>query len=131
MSRSVSRPPRPVALTAETTEVFPLQVLAQELMAEETFRKSGRNALTLTHQPSLTVVLIVLGEQTVLQEHKAPGPVILVPLSGRMEFSKGAGVDPVALEPGTSVAFGAHLVHRVEAHEDSALLVVIGEQQSK
>jgi len=47
MSEAFERPFRPVELTAATLTSFPLQAMAQQLMAEDAFQTSGRNALTL------------------------------------------------------------------------------------
>ena len=60
MSEAFERPFRPVELTASTLTSFPLQAMAQQLMTEDAFQRSGRNALTLIHHKDLTVVLTVL-----------------------------------------------------------------------
>src|SRR5215467_436707 len=72
MSEAFVRPFRPVELTASTLTSFPLQAMAQQLMTEDAFQTSGRNALTLIHHPNLTVVLTVLRAGAVLDEHHAP-----------------------------------------------------------
>jgi hypothetical protein len=48
MSEAFARPFRPVELTASTLTAFPLQAMTQQLMTEDTFQTSGRNALTLS-----------------------------------------------------------------------------------
>src|SRR5215510_2247994 len=60
MSEAFVRPFRPGELTASTLTSFPLQAMAQQLMTEDAFQTSGRNALTLIHHTHLTVVLTVL-----------------------------------------------------------------------
>jgi len=49
MAEAFIRPFRPVELTASTLTSFPLQAMAQQLMTEDAFQTSGRNALTLIH----------------------------------------------------------------------------------
>ena len=67
MSEPFARPFRPVELTSSTLTSFPLQAMAQQLMTEDVFHTSGRNALTLLHHKNLTVVLTVLQAGAVLQ----------------------------------------------------------------
>lgn len=98
-------------------------------MAEETFQNNGRNALTLTHQQALTVVLPVMKAQTEMKDHQASGPIMLVPLFGKMVVTKNEGDAPIAFQPSASIVFGPHLVHNVEAQEDSAFLIIIGGQE--
>ena len=84
MSEAFVRPFRPVELTASTLTSFPLQAMAQQLMTEEAFQTSGRNALTLIHHTNLTVVLTVLKAGAGLDEHHAPAPVTLLLLFGEI-----------------------------------------------
>ena len=79
MSEAFQRPFRPVELSNSTLTSLPVQDMAQQLMTEEAFQTSGRNALALIRDKNLTVVLTVLREGAVLQEHHAPAPVTLLP----------------------------------------------------
>lgn len=128
MSQAFERPFRPVELTASTVASFPLHAMAQQLMTEEVFQTSGRNALTLTRNTNLTVVLTVMQAGAVLQEHHAPAPVTILPLFGSIVLSTDAGGASTELDPGTTAAFAAHVEHRVKATLDSAFLIVMGGQ---
>ena len=128
MSEAFARPFRPVELTASTLTSFPLQAMAQQLMTEDAFQTSGRNALTLIHHTNLTVVLTVLKAGAVLDEHHAPAPVTLLPLFGEIVLASAAGTTRLTLDQGTGAVFAAHLPHRVEAQQDSAFVLVIGGQ---
>jgi quercetin dioxygenase-like cupin family protein len=128
MSDAFDRPFRPVALTASTLTSFPVHAMAQQLMTEEAFQTSGRNALTLIRDKHLTMVLTVLKAGAVLQEHHAPAPVTLVPLFGNLVLLADGGRKSTALDAGTTGAFAAHLDHRVEATQDSAFLIIMGGQ---
>jgi quercetin dioxygenase-like cupin family protein len=128
MSDAFARPFRPVELTPSTLTAFPLQGMAQQLMTEEAFQQSGRNALTLIHQTHLTVVLTVLKAGAILQEHHAPAPVTLLPLFGEIVLTSPGGTTRLTLDPSTAAVFAANLPHRVEARQDSAFVLVMGGQ---
>jgi quercetin dioxygenase-like cupin family protein len=128
MADAFTRPFRPVELTPSTLTSFPLQAMAQQLMTEETFQTSGRNALTLIHHTHLTVVLTVLKAGAVLDEHHAPAPVTLLPLFGEIVLAAAEGPTQLTLAQGTGAVFAAHLPHWVEAQQDSAFILVMGGQ---
>src|SRR5215467_2086697 len=115
MSEAFERPFRPVELTPSTLTSFP-------------FQTSGRNALTLIHHPNLTVVLTVLKAGAVLETHHAPAPVTLLPLYGEIVLAAAEGSTRLMLGQGSGAVFAAHLLHRVEAQEDSAFVIVMGGQ---
>jgi len=128
MSEAFERPFRPVELNDTTLTSFPVQEMAHQLMTEEAFQTSGRNALTLIRDNNLTVVLTVLKAGAVLQEHHAPAPVTLLPLFGNIVLLADEGRKSTELSSGTTGVFSAHLEHRVEATQDSAFLIVMGGQ---
>lgn len=128
MSDAFARPFRPVALTPATLTSFPLQAMAQQLMAEDIFQTSGRNALTLIHHKALTVVLTVMRAGAVLEEHHAPAPVTLLPLFGEIVLASAAGTTRLTLDHSKAAIFAAQLPHRVAAQQDSAFLLVMGGQ---
>jgi quercetin dioxygenase-like cupin family protein len=128
MSEAFARPFRPVELTASTLTSFPLQAMAQQLMTEDAFQTSGRNALTLIHHTNLTVVLTVLKAGAVLDEHHAPAPVTLLPLFGEIILTAAEGTSRLTLNQHNAAVFAAHLPHRVEAQQDSAFVLVMGGQ---
>ena len=128
MSETFVRPFRPVELTSSTLTSFPLQAMAQQLMTEDAFQTSGRNAPALIHHKDLTVVLTVLKAGAMLQEHHAPAPVTLLPLFGEIILTSAEGTTRLTLDQGTGAVFAAHLAHRVEAQQDSAFILVMGGQ---
>jgi quercetin dioxygenase-like cupin family protein len=128
MPEAFARPFRPVELHAATLTSFPLQAMAQQLMTEDTFRTSGRNALTLVHHKDLTVVLTVLRAGAVLPEHHAPAPVTLLPLLGEIILVSAEGTTRLTLDHSHAAVFAANLPHRVEARQDSAFVLVMGGQ---
>jgi quercetin dioxygenase-like cupin family protein len=105
MSEAFERPFHPVELSDAMLTSFPVQEMAQQLMREETFQTSGRNALTLIRDKNLTVVLTVLKAGAVLQEHHAPAPVTLLPLFGNIVLLADGGSKSIELSPGATGAF--------------------------
>ena len=128
MSEAFVRPFRPIELTPSTLTSFPLQAMAQQLMTEDAFQTSGRNALTLIHHKDLTVVLTVLRAGALLQEHHAPAPVTLLPLFGEIVLASAGGTTRLTLDHSNAAVFAARLPHRVEAQQDSAFILVMGGQ---
>ena len=124
MDKAFERPYRPLNVDNSWIESFPLMAMARQLMDEDAFAESGRNALTLVRGNEMTVVLTVIRAGTALHEHRAPGPATVIPLSGNIRMS--GGHEKMPLEPGSAVSFTADVLHAVEAVEDSAFLIVIG-----
>jgi quercetin dioxygenase-like cupin family protein len=117
-----------MALIAATLTSVPLQAMMQQLITEDAFQQSGRNALTLLHHKDLTVVLTVMKSGALLHEHQAPAPVMLLSLFGEIVLSAAEGQPAFPLTPATGAVFAAHLTHRVEARQDSAFVLVMGGQ---
>lgn len=124
VNTSFERPYRPVDLNTSLTQAFPLISMAEKLMEEAAFARSGRASLTLARGDELTVVLAVLKAGTTLAEHSAPAAATVIALSGSIIFT--TDTDKVTLEQGDSVTFTADVLHSVYANEDSAFLIVIG-----
>ncbi len=124
MEKAFERPYRPLKANETWIESFTLHAMAEQLMGEDAFAESGRNALSLVRGDEMTVVLTVMKEGAALHEHRAPGPATVILLSGRIRIS--SGVEEAPLEPGSAVSFTANLRHAVKAMEDSAFLIVIG-----
>ena len=126
MPEAFARPFRPVELHAATLTSFPLQAMAQQLMTEDAFRTSGRNALTLVHHKDLTVVLTVLRAGAMLPD------IMHLPRSHCYRylvksFSYQQRAQPVSVDHSHAAVFAA-LPHRVEARQDSAFVLVMGGQ---
>ena len=129
MNTSFERPYRPVDLNTSLTEAFPFEKMAENLMEEAEFATSGRASLTLARGDELTVVLIALKADNVLEEHPAPAAATVIVLTGSIIFTTSA--DKITMEQGEGVTFTGDVLHSVYASEDSAFLVVIGGKQHK
>lgn len=128
MDASFERPYRPVDLNTSLMQSFPLLSMAEELMAEAAFAKSGRSSLTLARGDELTIVLVVLKAGNTLEEHSAPAAATVITLSGKMIFTTSS--EKTTLEQGDGVTITNDILHSVYADEDCAFLIVIGGKPS-
>ena len=127
MNTSFERPYRPVDLNSSLTKAFPFVEMAEKLMAEAKSATSGRSSLTLARGDEMTVILVALKANSVLEEHPAPAAATVIMLSGSIIFTTHS--DKTTMEQGEGVTFTGDVLHSVYANEDSAFLVVIGGKQ--
>lgn len=115
-----ARPDRPVEVP-----LLHLQLSEQleRLRQEPTWRTRGRNAITLTKEPGLRLVLMLLGKGTKISEHQAAGPLTFHVLTGSVTFRAGARVE--TLEAGELIVLESAVAHEVEALEESACLLTL------
>ena len=129
MNTSFERPYRPVDLNTSLTKAFAFTEMAEKLMEEAEVAKSGRSSLTLARGDELTVVLIALKAEKVLEEHPAPAAATVIMLKGSIIFT--TSNDKITIEQGEGVSFAGDVLHSVYAEEDCAFLVVIGGKPPK
>lgn len=128
MKTELDRPTRPDPLAPGAAPSFDLGALASELLEESASSGSGRSAVTLISHPGLTLVLTALDAGSALAEHRAPGPVAIHCIRGRIVVGAGAGDQGggETLGPGCTIAFPPDALHSVHAEEDSAFLIALG-----
>ena len=95
----------------------------ERLRQEPTWRASGRNAITLAKEPTLRVVLMLLGKGTKISEHQTAGPLTFHVLSGSVTFRAGVRVE--SLRSGELIVLESTVAHEVEALEESACLLTL------
>ena len=95
----------------------------ERLRQEPTWRTSGRNAITLTKEPGLRLVLMLLGKGSRIPEHRAAGPLTLHVLTGSMTFRAGDRAETLA--SGELIVLESAIAHEVEALEESACLLTL------
>ncbi len=115
-----ARPDRPAV-----AGLFHVQIAeeVERLKQESTWRSGARNAITLTKEGPLRVVLIVLRAGAKLHEHQTGGPLMLQALSGSLRFRTRDRA--LEMKPGEIVALESALDHEVEALEESAVLLTL------
>jgi quercetin dioxygenase-like cupin family protein len=91
---------------------FDLDTEAARLREEKAWQEGRRNVITLRRGEDLNVVLLVMKEGDLLDEHSAPGPVTLSVHEGRIRFS--AADENVEAEAGTVLACDAGVRHSLE-----------------
>ena len=95
----------------------------EHLKQEPTWRSSDRNAITLTKEPHLRVVLIAMKKGARLHEHQATGPITIQAVSGSLRISIGNQI--LVLKPDEVTVLESAIEHEVEALEDSGLLLTL------
>jgi quercetin dioxygenase-like cupin family protein len=115
-----ARPDRPV-----TVPLLHVQLADQvgRLKQESTWRTSGRNAITLTKGPTLSLVLLLLGKGITMSEHQVAGPLTLHVLSGSVALRVAGHTEEVGA--GELIALESAIGHEVEALEESACLLTL------
>jgi quercetin dioxygenase-like cupin family protein len=115
-----ARPDRPI----ETPILHvPLAEHLKRLRQEPTWHTRGRNAITLTKEPGLRLVLMLLGKGTRISEHQAAGPLTFHVLSGSVTFRAGGRAE--ALGAGEIIVLESAIAHEVEAMEESTCLLTL------
>lgn len=95
----------------------------ERLKRESTWGERGRHAITLTKEPGLRLVLMVLGKGTKISEHQAAGPLTLHVLSGSVTFRTRDRAD--TLGAGELIVLEAAIDHEVEALQESVVLLTL------
>lgn len=119
---------QPIKLDTHAFQTLELETLARELLASPAALKEGNTARTLIKSPDFTTVLSVMVRGDELKEHNAPGPVLVIPVFGRLQLIQASDGTSVVLQPGQAQLMPPGLRHRVVALEDCAFLLIIGPQ---
>jgi quercetin dioxygenase-like cupin family protein len=101
---------------------FDLPAEIHRLKAEATW-STGQNARTLVKYDDVRVVLIALGAEAGMPEHKAEGRITIHVLSGHIRVK--ASGRTFSLRAGGILALDHGVSHDVYALEESALLLTI------
>lgn len=103
-----------------------MATIAAELVELARDAADGKASRTLVKSPQLTVVAMGLKRGESLQEHAAPGTVLVVPVLGRVTFAAPATGAEADVEGRRCLAMGPGLRHAVTATDDAVFLLVIG-----
>src|SRR5690349_14094046 len=93
------------------------------LKTEPAWRDGDRNAITLTKNGGLRLVLTILRDGAMLREHRAPSTATLHVISGQMILR--VGDRRLELGPGDVVSMEPGLAHAGEAKMDTAFLLTL------
>lgn len=103
---------------------FDLQTVADELRAEETYRRHGQTARTLIRTPDLRIVVIALATGKTISEHDASTTASVQTLDGHIRLQLPTGV--IDVPQGRLLVLGPGLLHDVYAEADSTFLLTLG-----
>jgi quercetin dioxygenase-like cupin family protein len=116
----------PTLLTPDSFSSFDVHTIAAELLEAARAADDGKAARTLVKSPELTVVATALRAGASLLEHAAPGPVVVLPLHGRVSFTAPEQSANADVADGHLLGMGPGLRHAVTASEDAVFLLLIG-----
>jgi len=107
---------------------FHLGAEADRLRRERPWKEHGHNAITLAKHPDLCLVLEVLRAGTRIPTREPQERLSLEVLSGRIRLQ--AGGRTIELPQGHLVVLDRAVAHEIEAVEDSAFLLTVGQPRS-
>lgn len=130
MAGSYERPFEPVDFGERSAALFALGDMIAQLRREEAHQSGHRSALTLLHEPDLTLVLTAVCAGAECQEHAAAESTVLLGLEGTIAIKGARGGGVLQIGPGVAAALAPELVHTIEAVTDAAYLTIIGSDQA-
>lgn len=116
----------PLTFASDVFETLHLDAIARDLIEAARTDADGKAARTLVKSPELTTVVTALRKGAILREHSAPGPVLVIPLIGRIRFEAPARSASADLDERRVLAMSPGMRHAVAADEDAAFLLVLG-----
>ena len=105
-----------------------MAAIAHDLLGSEELARNGRSARTLAKGKGMTAVLTAVRAGGEIHEHAAPGPVVIVPVTGAVTVEGLKNRQSLTLGSGRTLFIGQGEKHRVSAAEDAAFLLLIGLQ---
>ncbi|MGE5498490.1 MAG: cupin domain-containing protein [Syntrophothermus sp.] len=102
---------------------FELNEEIEKLRSEPGWEKKDRHSITLQKDENLRVVLMALHKGTIWKDHKADGAISVLVISGKIIFS--VGDEKTTLEKNGLVVLDKPIIHRVEALEETNLLLTV------
>ena len=118
----------PLDFGAITLESLDVAAIARDLLGSEELARNGRSARTLAKGQGMTAVLTAVRAGGEIHEHVAPGPVVIVPVTGAVTVEGLENRQSLTLGSGRTLFIGQGKKHRVSATEDAAFLLLIGFQ---
>lgn len=112
---------------ADTVSSFDLDAESQRLLTEPAYARTGRNAITLTATPEQHLVLVAQRAGKRVESHRTAARVTVEVISGALRVRTGEGdtCRTADLGPRGLVTIEHHVVHSIEATQDSVFLLTI------
>lgn len=118
-SGTIARPPHTFS---GSVLPFDLHSEVESLRREMSQRSETRFSKTLIRESDFSLVLIALEQGSTIQEHTAPGEVVVQAVSGRVRLVAGESFD---LAAGQLLALAPGVALHLEALEPSAVLLTV------
>lgn len=103
---------------------FNIDIEREKLLAQPAYEKSGQASTTLVKEADFRIVLIRLRAARRMEKHRASGPISIQPIEGRIRLVLSDRT--AVLTVGNLLVLEPHLVHDVEAIEDTVFLLTMG-----
>jgi quercetin dioxygenase-like cupin family protein len=107
---------------------FDLPATLEQIKAEETWRSSSRNAMTLMKSRGQRIVLIAMHDKTEIPMHRADGQLSLQVLEGSLRVSTES--QAVTLGRGELLVLHAETPHAIQAIDEAAFLLTLSTEAS-
>ncbi len=114
---------RAVGVLAADALAFDLSAEIGRLKSEETWHRESHNANTLVKEPDFRIVLIAMKRGARLGEHTTAGRLSIHVLDGEIQIRLPDQM--VDLHAGSLLALDHHVIHDVEAREESSFLLTL------
>lgn len=102
---------------------FDLPVMLKRIKAEQTWRSSSRNAMTLMKSRGQHIVLIAMHGKAAMPMHRADGQLSLQVIEGSLRVHTDG--QAITLGKGDLLALHAEVPHAIEAMRESAFLLTL------
>ena len=96
-----------------------MAAIAHDLLGSEELARNGRSARTLAKSKGMTAVLTAVRAGGEIHEHAAPGPVVIVPVTGAVTVEGLKNRQSLTLGSGRTLFIGQGEKHLVSAAEDA------------
>jgi quercetin dioxygenase-like cupin family protein len=123
MSESDRLRPSPQVRFAPPVQLFDLSAAAASLGAEPQAARNGHRQVALDRHGPMTLVLFTFDEGGVFRDHQVPGMATLMLTRGHLRITADDGDHD--LRPGQVLTIGPGVVHSVQAHEASEMLLTV------
>ncbi len=114
---------RPARQVSGPVAVLDLGAETESLRQEPAWQTADHNAMTLSKEPDIRLVLTTLKAGAVIREHHVPGTVTVHTLTGRIALD--LPDQRVDLPAGHLLVLERDILHDIEVIEDSTFLLTI------
>lgn len=105
-------------------EIYDIRKIAQEMRGDAPFQRGGHTARTLTRNPDLRIVAVVMNAGNVIKDHKVDDTAQVSTFSGHVRLR--LADEMVDLPAGHVMVIERGVVHNVEAVEESVFILTLG-----